>query len=279
MIETFFLSGKAQELRLMVLEMMRRAGAGHVATSLSCADIVTSLYYGGVLRVDPQNPECPKRDRFLMSKGHASTILYCALADKGFFPVEDLWRTGKEDGRMGVHLQPDIPGVEATSGSLGNGLGLGCGMALAARRKRENYLTYVLLGDGELNEGSIWEGFLFASQFGLNNLVIIIDRNRMCCSDYTENCMRLEPLDKKLESFGLNVRTVDGHDCRALVEALSLPRSRPSSGPTCIIAETIKGKGLPSVENGPMCHHYSPKGEELDRAFGEMKGESHGNDA
>lgn len=264
---------KAQQLRTMVLDVMRRAGAGHVATSLSCADIITALYYGGVLRFDPKNPQKPDRDRFLMSKGHASTILYCALADLGFFPVDDLWRTGHEDGAMGVHLQPDIPGVEATSGSLGNGLGLACGIALAGLRNDMAYMTYVLLGDGELNEGSIWEGLLFAAHHKLNNLVLIIDRNRMCCAGYTENILQLAPLDKKFESFGVVIRTVDGHDCEALADELRRLRARPFPGPVCVIAETVKGKGLPSVENTPMCHHYSPKGEELEKAFAELRGE------
>ena len=264
---------KAQQLRTMVLEVMHRSGAGHIATSFSCADIITALYYGDVLRFDSKNPRIPDRDRFLMSKGHASTILYCALADLGFFPKENLWRTGHEDGTMGVHLQPDVPGVEATSGSLGNGLGLACGIALAGLRKNMEYMTYVLLGDGELNEGSIWEGFLFATHHKLNKLVVIIDRNRMCCAGYTEDILQLEPLDKKLESFGLAVRTVDGHNCEELAGELRRLRSHSFSGPACIIAETVKGKGLPSVENTPMCHFYSPKGAELEKAFAELRGE------
>ena len=264
---------KAQQLRTMVLEVMRRAGAGHIATSLSCADIITALYYGNVLRFDPKNPKKTDRDRFLMSKGHAGTILYCALADLGFFPAENLWRTGHEDGTMGVHLQPDVPGVEATSGSLGNGLGLACGIALAGLRNNMDYMTYVLLGDGELNEGSIWEGFLFAAHHKLNKLVVIIDRNRMCCTGYTENILRLEPLDKKIESFGLAVRTMDGHNCEELAEELRRLRSHSFPGPVCIIAETVKGKGLPSVANTTMCHFYSPKGEELEKAFAELRGE------
>lgn len=266
------LTAKACELRLMVLEVLRRSGAGHVATSLSCADIVAALYYGGVLRFDPGNPAWENRDRFLMSKGHAATILYCTLADLGFFPVEDLWWTGKEDGKMGVHLQATVPGVEATSGSLGNGPGLGCGIALAARRRGLDYLTYVLLGDGELSEGSVWEAFLFASRRMLGNLVFIVDRNHMCCSDYTENCLSLEPLAAKLSAFGLEVRSVNGHDPAELAEELARPRRSPGDRPLCFIAETVKCKGIPSQENAPMCHFYGPKGEELERAFAEVRG-------
>lgn len=273
-VDAATLGTKARELRLMVLDVLRRTSAGHVATSLSCADIIVALYYGGVLRFDVNNPAWGDRDRFLMSKGHASTILYCALADLGFFPRDYLWHTGMEDGKMGVHLQPSIPGVEATSGSLGNGAGLGCGIALAARLRRQGHLTYVLLGDGELSEGSVWEAFLFASRQALGNLVFVIDRNHMCCSDYTENCLSLEPLSAKLSAFGLDVRAVDGHDAAALVDVLSLPRRQVGNSPLCVVAETVKCKGIPSQENAPMCHFYSPKGEELERACAEIQGEA-----
>jgi transketolase len=264
------LDERARHLRQMILEVLRRSGAGHAATALSCADIITALYHGGALRLDPMTPDKPDRDRFLMSKGHAATALYCALADLGFFPLEELWRTAGVDGRMGVHLQRDVPGVEATSGSLGQGLGLGCGMALAARRTRADWLTFVLLGDGELNEGSVWEALLFAGHHRLNNLAAIVDRNHMCCSDYTENCLSLEPLDKKLTSFGWEARTIDGHDPDAMAVEFRKLRGRPSSKPTVFIAETIKGKGIPWEENAPMCHFYHPQGEELERAIAQL---------
>lgn len=257
------LEKKASFLRLKVLEVMRRSGAGHLATAFSCTEIMTALYYGDVLRFDPKEPKLASRDRFLLSKGHAATMLYCVLADVGYFPEEELWETGKTNGIMGVHLQYDVPGIEATSGSLGNGLGLACGIALAAQRKQENYLTYVLLGDGELNEGSVWESLLFATHHRLNNLVIIIDRNRMCCAGYTENVIHLESLNKKLAAFGCDILEVDGHNCQDLVNAMKRSRARTSLAPLCIIAETTKGKGLKSVENDPMCHHYSPRGDAL----------------
>lgn len=264
------LADQARRLRIMVLETVRRSGAGHVATSLSCADILTALYYGGALRYDPHDPKKPDRDRFLLSKGHAATALYCVLADLGFFPLEELWRTGHEDGQMGVHLQPSVPGIEATSGSLGQGLGLGCGLALAARRRRENHLTFVLLGDGELHEGSAWEAFMFAAHHRLNNLAAVIDRNRMGCAGYTENTLALEPLADKLAAFGWRVLTVDGHNPDLLAAEFGRLRSRPDSRPTVFIAETVKGKGLAAVESAPMCHFYHPKGEELNRALAEL---------
>lgn len=274
------LDSKAHHLRTLVLEVMRHTGAGHLATAFSCAEILSALYYGNVLRFDSRLPDLPERDRFFMSKGHAATILYCVLADLGYFPLDDLWKTCAEDGTMGVHLQTSVPGIEATSGSLGNGLGIACGVGFAAKKMRENYLAYVLLGDGELNEGSVWESLLFAAHHRLNNVVAIVDRNHMCCADYTENCLSLEPLDAKFEAFGWSVRHVDGHDCASLVEELRKPRQRLVSRPTCIIAHTVKGKGLPSVENGPMCHHYSPKGEALADAFDELNGEGkYGNHA
>lgn len=266
------LRGQAARLRSMVLEVVRRSGCGHVATSFSCAEIIVALYYGGGLRFDPADPGWPGRDRLLLSKGHASTILYCALADLGFFPVEELWRTGREDGRMGVHLQTDLPGIEATSGSLGQGLGLGCGLALAARRRSESHLVYVITGDAELNEGSVWEGFLFAAHHRLNNLIVIIDRNHMGCADFTENCLALEPLDRKLEAFGLKVIKADGHDPIALASELARLRARPWPGPVALIADTVKGRGLARVENAPRCHHYKPQGEDLDRDLLEVKG-------
>lgn len=262
---------QARKLRLMVLEVIRRSGAGHLATAFSCADILTALYYGGVLRFKPQEPKWPGRDRFLLSKGHAATALYCLLADLGFFPEEDLWRTGREDGVMGVHLQTNVPGVEATSGSLGQGLGLGCGMALAARKRRENHLVWVLTGDGEMQEGSIWEALMFAGHHRLNNLAAIIDRNHMGCADYTENCLALEPLADKLEAFGWRALNVDGHDPDHLAAEFAKLRSRPSERPTVFIAETVKGRGLPEVESAPMCHFYHPGGEDLERDIALLK--------
>jgi transketolase len=258
------LNQQAYVLREMILRSVQQSGTGHVATSFSCAEILTTLYLGGILRYDVKDPEWPERDRFLLSKGHAATGFYCTLAMSGFIPVETALNVGKEDSQIGVHIQSDIPGVEATSGSLGHGLGIGCGMALAARIDRKNYLTFVLTGDGELNEGSIWEAALFAGHHRLNNLVWIIDRNKMQCTDFTENCLSLEPLKDKIESFGFSVVVCDGNNCGSVLDTLFYIRARPLLKPRCLIAETVKGCGLPMVENDIFAHHYMPKIEEID---------------
>jgi transketolase len=258
------LNSKAYELRELILRSVQQSGTGHVATAFSCAEILTALYMGGILRYDTKNPTWQGRDRFLLSKGHAATGFYCVLAMCGFIPKETALDVGGDNSLIGVHLQPDIPGVEATSGSLGQGLGIGCGMALAARMDRKNYLTFVLTGDGELNEGSIWEAALFAGHHRLNNLIWIIDRNHMQCSDFTENCLSLESLEDKITSFGFVVDQCDGNDCGSILESLSNVRKRPLSKPLCLIANTVKGKGLPDVENDLFAHHYMPKTDEID---------------
>ncbi|MDR1871951.1 MAG: transketolase [Deltaproteobacteria bacterium] len=252
------LSSKAYTLRKMILNSVFNSSTGHVATSLSCAEILTVLYMGGVLRYDASNAEWEERDRFLLSKGHAATGFYCTLAMAGFISDEIALNVSSKNSSVGVHLQSNIPGVEFTSGSLGQGLGLGCGVALAARMDRRNYLTFVLTGDGECNEGSIWEAALFAGHHKLNNLIWIIDRNYMQCSDFTENCLSLESLKEKITSFNFNVKICDGNNCNSILEALKDVRSRVSTSPLCIIAETVKGRGIPSVENDLFAHHYIP---------------------
>jgi transketolase len=257
------LNKKAYVLREMILRSVQQSGTGHVATSFSCAEILIALYFGSILRYNAKNPDWPERDRFLLSKGHAATGFYCVLAMSGFISVETALNVGKENSQVGVHIQPDIPGVEATSGSLGHGLGIGCGMALAARMNRQNYLTIVLTGDGELNEGSIWESALFAGHHRLNNLVWIIDRNKMQCVDFTENVLSLTSLQDKISSFGFVVSQCNGNDCGSILEAFSSVRTRPFPKPFCLIAETVKGRGLPMVENDIFAHHYMPKTEEI----------------
>lgn len=258
------LNAKAYTLRELILRSVQQSGTGHVATSFSCAEILTAFYFGDILRYNTKNPDWPERDRFLLSKGHAATGFYCVLAMSGFIPLEIALDVGKEGSQIGVHLQSNIPGVEVASGSLGNGLGIGCGIALAARMDRKNYLTFVLTGDGELDEGSVWEAALFAGHHRLNNLVWIIDRNYMQCADFTENSLSLEPLKKKVSSFGFIVSQCDGNDCNSILDVLADVRSRSSTKPLCVIAKTVKGRGLPDVENDIFAHHYMPKIEEID---------------
>lgn len=262
---------KALHLRQQVLKMCLKANTGHVTSSLSSVEILLALYYGDILRFKPTEPNWSERDRFILSKAQASPLLYALLADLGFYSAEELNRFAQKDGMFGVHLQYDVPGVETTAGALGHGLGLAAGMALAARMNRDLHMTYVLMGDGELYEGSIWESMKFAAHHRLNNLVGIIDRNYLCATDFTENLIALEPLDKKVESFGWDCHIVDGHDALALVELMSFLRNRPSNKPQMIIAKTIKGKGVPAMCYDPLFHGIAPQGEVINAAKRQLK--------
>lgn len=266
------LEKKANYIRNQILDMCVKAGTGHVTSSLSCTEILVALYYGGLLRYDVSNPEWEERDRFILSKAQASPVLYCVLADLGFFPKEKTERFCCADGIFGVHLQNDVPGVETTGGSLGQGLGIAAGIALAARMDRKLHMTYALLGDGECYEGSVWESAMFAAHHKLNNLVAVVDRNWLCTIDFTENCVQLNPLDRKWEAFGWNVRTIDGHSFEEIFDVLQDVRSRRLDGPLAIIANTIKGKGISFMENVPLWHARAPTGKDAELAKAELAG-------
>lgn len=248
------LEKKAHFLRKQVLEMCVKAGTGHVTSSFSCVEILVSLYYSVL----------GEWDRFLMSKGHASPLLYAILADKGYFSEEELWKFCQADGKFGVHLQHDVPGVEITAGSLGYGLGIGAGMALAKKLNNEPGTIYVLLGDGECYEGSIWESAMFISHNYLD-VVAIVDRNGLSAIDFTEKALRLDPLAEKWRAFGWEAVGVDGHRFEALTPALGV-----TARPIVIIAETVKGKGIPFMENQPLWHARAPLGDEIERARREL---------
>jgi len=264
------LDNKARWLRREVLEMCGRAGTGHVSSAFSCIEIVVALYYGGILRFDPENPDWDERDRFIISKGHSGIAVYPILADLGFFAKEELERFCQTDSILGVHASRNIPGIEATTGSLGHGLGLATGLALAAKMDRKLHMTVVLLGDGECYEGAVWESAMFAGHHGLNNLVAIVDRNMLCTTDFTENFLHLMPLEDKWRQFGWNVVTVDGHSFEQILSAFSDFRSRRSSKPLAIIANTTKGKGISFMENVPIWHAVTPKGNQLETAKEEL---------
>lgn len=255
------LEQKALDLRNEILDRSVLTGTGHLTSSFSCVEILTVLYYGGILKYSPRDSEWDDRDYFLMSKGHASPALYAVLGDVGYFPKSDLDLMGKANGKIGVHLQHDVPGVEATSGSLGNGLGLASGIALGLKMNRKNSLVFALLGDGECYEGSIWEAAMFAGHNGLDNLIVIVDRNYMCATNFTETTLSLEPFEDKWKAFGYRVKTVDGHSIQELMDALKDIRSFRRKQPIVIIANTVKGKGIPMYENDPLAHGVSPKGE------------------
>jgi transketolase len=257
------LKGKAKQIRNLVLEMCCRAGTGHITSSFSCTEILVALYYAGVLKVDPKNPKWEDRDRFILSKGQASVILYPILADLGFFPLEELKRFNQADGKFGVHLQHDVPGVEITSGSLGHGFGVATGIALGAKMNRQLYLVYALLGDAECYEGSIWEAAMFAAHNRLNNLVAIVDRNHLGVTNFTENMVELEPFEDKWKSFGWRTKLIDGHSFEEILNALKEVRSRKSSRPLVIIADTVKGKGIDFMCYNPLWHAAVPQEKQL----------------
>jgi transketolase len=260
------LEEKARQIRLDTLEAAACAGHGHLTSSFSCTEILVALYYGGVLRYDPLNPQWAQRDRFVLSKGHASAILYPILGDLGFFPNEWLADMCKANGRLGVHTQCGIPGVEITGGSLGHGLGIATGIALAAKLNRDLHMTFALLGDGDCYEGSTWEAAMFAGHHGLHNLVVFVDRNWMCVTDFTENAVRLSPLDEKWKACGWEAKTIDGHSFPEIFKALQGVRSRQLNKPLVVVANTVKGKGVSFMENQPLWHGGIPKGAELEQA-------------
>jgi transketolase len=264
------LESKARWLRREILEMCAKAGTGHVSSAFSCVEIAVALYYGGILRFDAQNPSWDERDRFIISKGHSGIAVYPILADLGFFPKDELEKFCQPGGVLGVHASKNIPGIEATTGSLGHGLGLATGMALAAKLDRKLHMVFVLLGDGECYEGSVWEEAMFAAHHRLNNLVAIVDRNHLCTTDFTENIVALEPLREKWRSFGWSTMNIDGHSFPEILEALQVCRERRTSRPQVIIANTIKGKGVSFMENVPLWHAVCPSGKELENGRREL---------
>jgi transketolase len=264
------MSRKARWIRRQILETIAASRRGHIGGAFSCTDILTVLYYGQCMRFDPRRPRWPERDRFLLSKGHSCLALYVILADLGFFPLSELQSYCVEGSMLGGHPDRRIPGVEADTGSLGHGLGIAAGMALAGSMDNKEYTTFALLGDGECHEGSVWEAATFAAHHRLKNLVAIVDRNRQCATDYTEDCNALEPLPNKWKSFGWDTVEVDGHSMEAIAAALRPARNRSSDRPLVIIANTIKGKGVSFMEAKVSWHHGIPSGRELEIARQEL---------
>ena len=256
------LEDKARWVRQQVLEMVTRAGKGHIGGSFSCVEILVSLYYDGILHYNPQKPDWEDRDIFILSKGHACCALYPILADVGYFPLSELDAYCQEGSIFEAHANGAIPGIELTTGSLGQGLGIGAGWALAAKLDDRRNRIYVLLGDGECYEGSVWEAANFAAHHKLNNLIAIVDRNQQCVLDFTENCNKLEPFIDKWVAFGWNVVQIDGHNFNAIKNALywivCIDR------PLVVIANTTKGKGVSFMERNLEYHHKIPTKQEYE---------------
>jgi len=249
--------------------MVTRARASHIGSALSIADIVAVLY-GEVMRFDPANWLWADRDRLLLSKGHACVAIYAALADAGFFPTELLQDYGRDGSLLMNHISHKVPGVEFSTGSLGHGLPFGTGKALAAKRRGKDWRTFVILGDGEMGEGSNWEAMMFAAHHGLDNLVGIVDYNKLQSLTTVAKTLGLEPLADKIAAFGWGVREVDGHDYRALADALA-GAPWEHGKPSMLIAHTIKGKGVSFMEDQVAWHYRNPGAEDLARALDELE--------
>jgi transketolase len=248
------LKEKARQIRLDILDMTTKAGSGHPSSSWSATEIVVALYFGGILRYRPDDPWWPERDRFIMSKGHAAPLLYAALAHAGYFDRQELWRLRQIDSPVQGHpVQGMMPGVEATTGSLGQGLSLGVGHVLAARLNRLEYRVYVLLGDGECEAGQIWESAMAAAHFKTTTLTAILDYNKYQETGPISREMTLEPLVDKWHSFGWHVEEVDGHDLSALIDKLRSVQA-VAGRPSIIIAHTVKGRGVSFVETDYTFH-------------------------
>jgi len=260
----------AKRLRRHIISMTGKAGSGHPGGSLSAVEIVTALYFG-LLRHKPQDPQWSDRDRFILSKGHAAPLLYATLAECGYFPLDELATLRQLDSRLQGHTDRTVtPGVEMSAGALGQGLSFAIGVALAGRLNLQNYRVYVLLGDGECDEGQVWEGAMAAAHFKVDNLVAIVDNNGQQIDGWNRDVMNLAPFNKKWQAFGWHVIEVDGHDLTQLIDAFKQAKLVKGQ-PTVIIAHTIKGKGVSFMENNPDFHGKAPNAAEMEIALKELE--------
>jgi transketolase len=263
------LEAVARRIRGAVIDLSHNAQTPHLGSSLSCVDILVAAYWGA-LNIDAQNPDDPNRDRFILSKGHAAITLYAVLAQRGFFPMDLLDVYAKPGARLSEHpIYRSVPGVEATTGSLGHGLSLGLGMALAGKIQGRSYRVFTVVSDGECNEGSVWEAALFAPAHKLDNVAVIIDYNKWQATGRSDEIMSLNPLRQKWESFGWSTHELDGHNLKALVDAL---RNVPdgSGKPVAIVAHTVKGKGISFMEDDNNWHYRIPNAEDVRKAKMEL---------
>ena len=263
------LASVAARIRSHIVDMCAGPEGGHLGGGLSCVEVLTSLYFS-VLNVDPQRPDDPARDRFLLSKGHAAVALYATLAERGFLPVEELAEYGRPGSRLMGHPVRAVPGVEMPTGSLGHGLALACGFALAGRYAGHDSRSFVLLGDGELQEGSVWEAAIAAVSLKLDRLVAVVDRNGLQLTGTTERIAPMEPLADRWRGFGWAVRDVDGHDADQLAEHLAAAPWEPGR-PSVLIARTVKGRGLPFLAGRASSHYVTLSERNHARATGALR--------
>ncbi len=264
------LAAIAKRLRRHIITMTGTAGSGHPGGSLSAVEIATTLYFK-LLRHKPSDPQWPDRDRFILSKGHAAPLLYATLAECGYFPIDELLTLRRLDSRLQGHAdRTTTPGVEMSAGALGQGLSFAIGVALAGRLNAQKYRVYVLLGDGECDEGQVWEGAMAAAHFKVDNLVAIIDNNEIQLDGWNRDIMNLDPLNKKWQAFGWHVIEVDGHNLSQLIAAFDQAKSVKGQ-PAVIIAHTIKGKGVSFMENNPDFHGKAPNAAEVKIALKELE--------
>lgn len=274
--EKLFLKEMARRIRIHIIESTYAAKSGHPGGSLSCADLITYLYFKE-MHIDPKHPEAPDRDRFVLSKGHCAPALYGALAEKGFFDPAELFRLRHIGSFLQGHpSRKDVPGVDMSTGSLGQGISAACGMALGLKVQKKTGpgapRVYALLGDGEIAEGEVWEAMMFAAHYALDNLMIFIDNNGLQIDGAIEEVMSPYPIDEKLEAFGWSVETIDGHDFEAIEAAVE--RAKAVQGrPSAIILKTVKGKGVSFMENQAGWHGKAPNEEQMKTALAELSKE------
>lgn len=263
------LAGKSTEIRREIISMVYRANSGHVGGSLGATDLLVALYYH-VMNHNPQNPDWEDRDRFILSKGHCTPVIYAILADSGYFPKEDLLTFRRPGSHLQGHpYQPKTPGIEASTGTLGLGISTGVGMALGAKLKRQKHYYYILCGDGEIQEGQAWEAAMFANKYKLNNVIAFVDRNYLQTDGNSEDIMPLDPLAPKWESFGWQVFTIDGHNFEEIITTIE--KAKHSAQPVMIIANTTKGKGVSFMENAVIWHGKPPEKNDYELAMKELE--------
>ncbi len=261
----------AADIRLLSIDMISRGGASHLGSVFSCAEILACLY-GGIMRLQAEEPDWPDRDRFVMSKGHGAAGLYAALALRGFFPMERLKEFCVDGGSLYGHVtHMSVPGVEVSTGALGHGLAIAVGLAAGASRQGRDWRVYSLLSDGECDEGSTWEAALLAPAWHLGNLTVIVDYNKIQALGRVDDVLPLEPFADKWRAFGWDTREVNGHDVSELSDALGSRPPPTADKPQCFIAHTVKGKGVSFMENDLLWHYRCPRGDEYDRAVEELE--------